>query len=402
MSKKSKKASAKTKTREREQGATYRVLAKQALSLDVSDGGVESFSIQGMECRIAVKASHADPAKQRKLGGSTIAVEFKGPTTYDLFAGARVGTELIEDFLSAITVVSNTTFGPCEMVQVARLDAGRRHNCEFMQMLPLPLNHWHERITGAKLQSARNLLAHWDGLEGGKRLRRAARNYRSAAGTVDDVTAFQEAYIGLETMEKPLASLAGFEKHGTEQVKGSCEKCGHEYVRNRTTLVGVRAFVAGGVDLDNADEGRVSDWKLVNKLRNDLMHGLVDEEDLGDRPIRSLLASMHYLHHAICTCSHSPDLASEQYKLARGGAQFVMLGKYSVRKWPALTDWRQIVETKSPMFEWVPHDQYGLVPELSFRNDGVKDLRVGVGRLEQPLSSATMTDIGRMQTERDV
>ncbi|MET4384451.1 hypothetical protein ABIB73_000186 [Bradyrhizobium sp. F1.4.3] len=401
MPKKSRKASATAKPGKQQDVSTYRVLAKQALSLEVGDGRVESFSIQGMECRIAVKPSNDDPAKQREFGGSTIAVEFKATTTDDLFLAGRAGMELIEDFLSAITVVSNTTFGPCELVQVARLDAGRRHNCEFMQMLPLPLNHWHERIAGAKLRSARNLLAHWDGMEGGKRLRRAARNYRSAAGVADDVTAFQEAYVGLEVMEKPLAANAGFAKHGTEQVKGSCEKCGHEYVRNRTTLVGVRAFVAGDVDLDKADEGRVADWKLINKLRNDLMHGLVDDDDLGDRPLRALLASMHYLHHAICTCSHASDLASQQYKLARGGAQFVMLGKYSARTWPPLTDWRQIVETKSPMFEWVPHENYGLVPELSFRNDGVKDLRVGVGRLNQPLSTATMTDIGRVQTERD-
>ncbi len=53
------------------------------------------------------------------------------------------------------------------------------------------------------------------------------------------------------------------------------------------------------------------------------------------------------------------------------------------------------------MFEWVPHDQHGLVPEISLRNEGVKDLHVGVGRLEQPLSSAAMTDIGRVLTERD-
>lgn len=79
-----------------------------------------------------------------------------------------------------------------------------------------------------------------------------------------------------------------------------------------------------------------------------------------------------------------------------------MLGRYSAQTWPPLTDWRQIFETKSPMIEWVPHDNHGLVPELSFWNDGVKDLRVGIGRLGQPLSTATMTDIGRVHTERDV
>jgi hypothetical protein len=72
-----------------------------------------------------------------------------------------------------------------------------------------------------------------------------------------------------------------------------------------------------------------------------------------------------------------------------------MLGRYTVREWPKLTDWKQVVETKSPMFTWVPHPQYGLVPELTFRNYGLKDLEGGVGRLNQPLSAATMNDIGR-------
>lgn len=87
--------------------------------------------------------------------------------------------------------------------------------------------------------------------------------------------------------------MGGFEKHGTEQIKGSCEKRGHEYVRNRTTLVGVRAFVNGAVDTEKADPDRKADWKLLNKLRNDLTHGLVDENDLGERPQRGLTAAMH-------------------------------------------------------------------------------------------------------------
>jgi hypothetical protein len=388
------------RTRVPDQRSTYRVLVSQALSLDVGDDEAERFSIQGTECRIAVRPSQPDLAKQRELGGSIIAVEFEERTTHDLFVVARAGLELIEDFLSAITVVSGTTFRPCEVVQAARLDKRRKLNCEFLQMLPLPLNHWHEAISDEKLASARKLLAHWDGLDIGKRLRRAARNYRSAAGNPDDVTAFQEAYIGLEAMEKPLAMMVGL-KPGREEVKGSCGNCGHEFIRNRTALVGVRAFVHDDIIPEKADEQRKSDWKLLNTLRNDLMHGLVDDDELAGRPMQALTAAMHYLHHAICTCSHADNLAAEHYKLARGGAQFIMLGRYTVSAWPKLTQWEQVVETKSPMYSWVPHPQHGLVPELTFRNNGLKDLQGGVGRLKQPLSTATMSDIDRVAMERD-
>ncbi|WP_027530108.1 hypothetical protein [Bradyrhizobium sp. WSM3983] len=48
-------------------------------------------------------------------------------------------------------------------------------------------------------------------------------------------------------------------------------------MRNRTTLVGPRAFTHGTVDIAKADPDRKADWKLLNKLRNDLTHCLADE-----------------------------------------------------------------------------------------------------------------------------
>jgi hypothetical protein len=94
--------------------STYRVLARQALSLDVGSGSVEEFTIQSVACRIVVQASHIDTAKRRQHGGSTLAIEFEADTDLDLFAAGRRGFELLEDFLSAVTVVSGTTFGPSE------------------------------------------------------------------------------------------------------------------------------------------------------------------------------------------------------------------------------------------------------------------------------------------------
>ena len=327
-----------------------------------------------------------------------IAVEYEAETTHDLIAAARVGLELIDDFLSAITVVSGTTFGTSEVVQVARRDPGKKLNCEFMQILPLPLRHWHERISEDNLNSARRLLAHWDGLENGHRLRRAARSYRSAAGVADSVSAFLEAHMGLEALEKPLALHAGLTP-GSEEVEGSCEHCGHKYTRKRTTLVGVRAYVHGSVDGDTADQDRKSDWKLISKLRTDLTHGLVDEDELGQRPDRALLSSMHYLHSAICTCSHAYDLDAERYVLARGGVVYVLLGRYSAPVWTSLLKWDRVIATRD--FTWVSHDVNEFVPELGLLNDGVQDLQVGFGRLNQPMSIATMSDISRVEMELD-
>lgn len=51
-----------------------------------------------------------------------IAIEFQSHTDIDLFDAARAGVELIQDVLSAITVVLGTTFPASELVQVARFD----------------------------------------------------------------------------------------------------------------------------------------------------------------------------------------------------------------------------------------------------------------------------------------
>jgi hypothetical protein len=110
-------------------------------------------------------------------------------------------------------------------------------------------------------------------------------------------------------------------------------------------------------------------------------------------------SAMHHLHRAICISSHAPDLAGGKYKLARDGTEFVLFGRYSAPEWPPLTHWTQVVGTSS--FTWVPHADYDFVPEMSFNNDGVKDLEVGFGRLTQPLSVATLGDIVSTPMEHD-
>lgn len=379
--------------------ATYRVLARQPLSVEIGpDSLIEPLSIQGVACRISIRPAHTEQARQHELGGSLLAVEFEGEQDADLMDVVRDGYELIEDFLSAIAVVSDVTFRPSIIRQVARLGNAKNSNCEFLQFLELPANHWHQPISGQMIGMARHLLAHWDGLENGKRLRRAARRYRDATGTFDDVAAFQEAYIGLEAMEPPLATMAGLTP-GTEEIKGACEHCGEQFTRKRTSLVGVRAFVLDDIDANNADEQRKADWKLVNKLRNDLMHGLVDEVALKRRPHDALIASMHHLHNAISICSHAPQLACEKYQLARGGPQFVLAGSYTVSSWPELTQWTEVVETSS--FQWVPHTTYGHVPEINIHNSGLDDLKIGFGKLANPISFATLKDLQATRVEMD-
>jgi hypothetical protein len=350
----------------------------------------EHLSIQNVDCRIAIRPAHSEPAKQREVGGSVLALEFEGDDNRDLIVAAREGFELMEDFLSAVSLTSGLTLGQSTLVQVARRTAGTEENCEFVQFLSLGANHWPEVISKEAIRSARNLLAHWDGLESGKRLRRAARRYREAAGTLDDVSAFLDASTGLEALEPPLARARGLTP-GTEEVKGACEKCGNEFTRKRTTLVGVRAFVLDGEDISKADEQRKADWKAMNSLRNEVTHGLIDDTALGRRPHDALLPSMHYLHDAISICSHAISEPTERFRLARGATQYLLLGRYTAVDWGPLAEWGEIIETSA--FEWVHDEVHGLVPEISIRNRGLKDLQAGPGRLTQPLSFATMAGI---------
>jgi hypothetical protein len=255
-----------------------------------------------------------------------------------------------------------------------------------------------EVISEPMIKSAQWLLAHWDGLESGKRLRRAARRYRDATGMLDDIAAFQEAYVGLEAMEPLLASVAGLTP-GTEEIKGFCEHCGGPFTRRRTSLVGVRAFVLGDLDADKADEQRKAEWNLINKLRNELLHGLVDHKTLKRRPRDALIASMHYLHDPISIFSHAPENLSREYRLIRSATQYVLAGSYTASSWSELSEWAEVVQT--PAFRWVPHPTYGLVPELSFHNPGLKDLEIGVGQVVGPMLFATMRDIRPARVEID-
>jgi len=74
-------------------------------------------------------------------------------------------------------------------------------------------------------------------------------------GTSDDIAAFQQAYVGLEALEKPLA-VAGGLTPGTEEALAQCPACKHNWNYKKTALVGVRAFVHDTVDLKSGDPER--------------------------------------------------------------------------------------------------------------------------------------------------
>jgi hypothetical protein len=398
MAKKSKKTGSGPKVKAKRQAVIYlyRVLGLQSLSVQMSPQTLGPMKVQKTECTISIRSESADPAVQRQSGGSLLAIQFSS-TEEDMLVAAQLGMSLLEDFLSALALVTGSTFRATEPLQVARITEAA-DECDFYIFRRLPISHWGESITEEKVDLVKRILAHWDGLEDGHRLRRAALQYREAIGNLDDAAAFQEAYIGLETLEPPLAKAVGLTP-GTEEVDGKCEACGHSYVRKKTSLVGVRAFVLNSLDATTAEKRRVADWKLINKLRNDLMHGLVDPENLKDRPNAALTAAMAHLHNALCTHSHADSLVADVYRLARDGQTYLLCGTYKDPKWPELHEWHTLLELED--FVWVPHAQFGWVPELKFRNNGLKDVEGFVAKLTTPFSTATTESLDFPRTERD-
>lgn len=377
--------------------STYRVLAFQPLSVNLAPQTID-LKIEDVPCKVSIRAAQPELSLQLQEGGSLLAIEFADKGDEDLFVAARKGLSMLESFLSALAIVVGSTFRASELLQVAQLESTQEAQCEFLILKKLPVLHWGKPISGADIGKVKHLLAHWDGLDDGHRLRRAALQYREAIGTADDASAFQEAYMGLEAMEPPLAKAIGLTP-GTEEVKGKCEACGHEFTRKRTTLVGVRAFVLDAPDVGQAEPERAKDWKLINKLRTDLVHGLIDQDALGDRPHRALLAAMHHLHAAICLMSHAKELVTDKFLLARGGPTYLIWGTYTAASWAPLHEWGEALEFSE--FSWVPHEQYGHVPQISFKNEGLKDLELVLAQLAHPLAFATMGSIKPVRAERD-
>src|SRR6266508_204343 len=235
----------------------FRLVTWQSLSLVFETKKPFELSIQQIRCRMAVRPEQPDEPTQRALGGSLVSIDFDLPTSTDLLRAVHQGVDLVEDFLSAVALVEGATLRAVEPLQMAPADTPPKYT--FVGFLPITYNHWDNPALASTLQRVSRLVAHWNGLDTGTRLRRAARHFRQAIGAPYNLTAFQYAYMGLEAMETPLAQAMGIPP-GVEESQGKCESCGAVYTRRRTVLSGARAYVHGGIHPDTASSQRKKEW----------------------------------------------------------------------------------------------------------------------------------------------
>ena len=364
----------------------FRLLAFQPLSLALDDSRPFELSIQKIPCRFALQPVHSDPAVQRVQGGTFVAIEFSLKNVTDMLVATQKGLNLIEDFLSGVSLVEGTTFRDVEPVQIVSTEQEPEKKYKLIRFLPLSMHHWDRPISNDTIETVRGLLAHWDGLDSGKRMRRAARQYHKAIGTDNDLAAFQHAYMGLEALEKPLADVMNIPP-GVEELRGQCDKCGAEYIRKRTVLAGVRAYVCGALHPETAPSERRQEWKEINNLRQELFHSLKDSTKLEQEARRVGPAAMHHLHDAICCLSHAHSLESNNFKLVRGIRRILLLGRFRSSDLGLLDQWRPLLDVEDGY--WVNHPQYGFIPEFRINNPGIKDLEAVFFWLNAPLKSAT-------------
>ena len=213
-------------------GQFFRLLALQPLSLLVEFENTFELTIQNVNCRFALKPAHADSALQLTHGGTFIAVEFSTNEDNNIFQATQIGLDFIEDFLAALSIVEGVTFKGVLPIQTMIMDQEEKQEYIFMHFLNFHMNHWHKSISKETFRHVHSMLAHWDGLESGKRLRRAARHFQQAIGAEDGLVAFQHAYMGLEAIEKPLANAIGI-PHGVIEEEGKCEGCGKKYIKRK-------------------------------------------------------------------------------------------------------------------------------------------------------------------------
>jgi hypothetical protein len=342
-------------------GTRFRLLAFQPLSLSLELPIPFELSIQNIQCCFALRPAHIDESLQRTHGGTMINVEFSTKDPIDLFAATQEGLDLIEDFFAALSLVEGATFRDMEPVQIVNIDQTIPEECTFVHFLNLSINHWHKPVSKEMFQAAQGILAHWDGLESGKRLRRAARQFQKAIGADDALTAFQYAYTGLEAIEKPLADIMGISA-GAAEVEGHCEKCGERYVKKRSMLAAVRAYVTGAIHPKDAIPEKKKEWKDINNFRHDIFHSLEDVRKLELKAPTVLTAAMHHLHDAVCCLSHSHGLESDTFKLVRGMARIVFIGTFRSAKLEPIEDCQALLKVDRGY--WVLHPQYRFVPRF--------------------------------------
>jgi hypothetical protein len=294
-----------------------------------------------------------------------VQLEFEATET-DMVRAASLGRRLIEDVLVGLAVVTGVPFG--EVTFVHLVDISLDDATPFLFLLAPRYLHSDKPINDADIAHLQSMLVHWDHLPKGGRLRRAARLYRRCIEEHDDVSSFQEAYMGFEALEPPLAEQIGVSP-GSEEVKGKCDSCGAEFTRRRTVLNGVRAYIRGVQHPEpaSASAQREQKWKKINALRHDLFHSLEDFESLRTAARGVVAAAAHYLHDAICCLSHAHSLETPHYVLPKGAKQLLFIGAVEPGIADAIEECRPIVTLKE--LRWDLHPQHGFVPLANVVHD---------------------------------
>lgn len=374
----------------------FRLLAFQPLSLTLEDARPIELCIQNIPCRLALRCAHTGKSVQSTHGGSFISLDFSLIDESDLLVATSRGLDLIDDFFSGVSLVEGVTFDEVEPIEIVRNDNANPRDYILLRFLRLSMRRWNTPIPRTAIENVQSLLAHWDGLDTGRRLRRAARQYLKAIGTRSALAAFQHAYMGLEALEKPLAEALSIPA-GVEIIQGHCAKCGAEYTHRRTVLAGVRAYVYGSIHPETAIAERKQEWKSINELRHELFHSLADTTQLERKAQSVAPAAMHCLHDAICCLSHAHDLESGIFKLVIGTRPMLMIGRFSSDGLGPLEQCRPLLEVDEAC--WADHPQHGLVPEFRISNPRVKNLEAVVFWLDVPLEIASEENLVRANWE---
>ena len=335
----------------------YRILTHQEHSVGLHDPASFAVTVGEFACRVFFRPSQTDPNLQRTQGGTLVQLEFDAAES-DLLRAASLGSRLTEDVLAGLALVTGEPFGGVSFVHL--VDTTVDAATPFVFLLAPRHLHTDRLIDESDISHLRAVLAHWDHLPKGNRLRRAAGLYRRTLLEDDDVSSFQQAYMGLEALEPALAEKIGVTS-GSEETKGNCEACGAEFTRRRTVLNGVRAFIRGAKHPDPAStEQREKEWKQINGLRQELFHSLADLEKLSSKCRTVVATAAHYLHDALCCLSHTHDLETATYRLPRGPKQFIMIGAIEPGIQDALEECRPVITLKE--LGWDSHPKHGFVP----------------------------------------
>jgi hypothetical protein len=372
----------------------YRILSKQSLSAALAKPVPFYVKVGEYNCHVFFKPIYEDPSRQRVLGGSVIHLEYEANET-DMLRAASLGIRLTEDVLAGLAVITGMPFGGVSFVQL--MDVTIASSTPFLLSITPPHLHADEPITELQLSNLRQMLAHWDVLPRGARLRRAAGLYRLGLQQNEDLDVFQYVYIGLEALEPALAEQLSVNS-GFEETKGKCENCGAEFVRRRTVLNGVRAYIKGQQHPETLSPERNAEWHRINDLRHKQFHGLADPQNLRSDARDVVPAAVHSLHDAICCLSHAHTLESNEFRLVRGSRRMVSVGTAEPGIEDALEDCRPVVELSD--VGWDAHPAYGFVPRFNFLHDrtGVS-IKSGFFWLSAPMQLASESDLERATFE---